>query len=870
LVIGGHWLSLIVIDRHWLSLIVIDSHFGFEFLNLFGIWNLEFGIWNLEFLNILAMKKLPLSFFVFHFSFFVFHSVSAQWGCACLPEGVTFTTQAQIDNFQANYPGCLEIAGDVTIQVSEITNLNGLSVLTSIGGNLYIYSNDALASLTGLDNLTYIGSDLHIYNNNALTNLAGLDNLVSIGGELLIFDNDDLTSLTGLEGLTSIGDYLSISANDALTNLSGLNNLDIESIGDLTIAGNHSLSSCNEQIICDYLASPNGSINIYDNATGCDSPIEVANACGITLQCLPFGNYYFLSQADIDDFQLDFPNCTALQGDVTINGNDITNLLGLDSFTSIGGDLEIYNPPLTRLTGLNNLTSIGGNLVIGSSFYLNNALTSLTGLEGLTSIMGYLVIQNIANLTNLTGLDNLTSIGKGLGISFNDYLASLAGLEGLTSIGDGLYIYVNAALFSLTGLEGLTSISGELYIDYNNALTSLSGLNNIDVESIGDLTIINNHSLSTCNEQIICDYLASPNGSVNIYENATGCDSPIEVANACGITIGCLPFGNYYFFSQADIDDFQSDFPYCTALEGNVTIYGSDITNLTGLNNLTSIGGDLQIGDYDPANPALTSLTGLENLTSIGGDLHIFDNLALTSLTGLEGLTSIGGNLPIHYNYALNSLSGLENLSSIGGGLGIGYNNALTSLTGLEGLMSCGSSIYIGNNAALSSLTGLENVEANTISGLNIYLNSSLSTCAVQSICDYLAAPNGGVNIHDNATGCDSEEEVEAACAGVGVDGSAVGGQRSAVSVYPNPTSGIVDFRLSLSDGQWKMHNGQWTILKIYDVHGREVSTVLDGYLAAGEHVVQWDATGLPAGIFLYRLEVGGQQSAVTGKMVKW
>ena len=34
----------------------------------------------------------------------------------CLPEGITFTSQEQIDNFQANYPGCTEILGDVEIE----------------------------------------------------------------------------------------------------------------------------------------------------------------------------------------------------------------------------------------------------------------------------------------------------------------------------------------------------------------------------------------------------------------------------------------------------------------------------------------------------------------------------------------------------------------------------------------------------------------------------------------------------------------------------------------------------------------------------------------------------------------------------------
>jgi len=53
---------------------------------------------------------------------------------SCLPDGITFSTQAEIDDFQTNYPGCTEIEGDVIINGSNITNLNGLSVVTSIGG----------------------------------------------------------------------------------------------------------------------------------------------------------------------------------------------------------------------------------------------------------------------------------------------------------------------------------------------------------------------------------------------------------------------------------------------------------------------------------------------------------------------------------------------------------------------------------------------------------------------------------------------------------------------------------------------------------------------------------------------------------------
>lgn len=83
-----------------------------------------------------------------------FYTVYAQ--TTCLPVGIAFSSQTQIDNFQADYPGCTEITGYVTIDESfagNITNLNGLNVITAIGGNLSILNNTALPGLSGLDNM---------------------------------------------------------------------------------------------------------------------------------------------------------------------------------------------------------------------------------------------------------------------------------------------------------------------------------------------------------------------------------------------------------------------------------------------------------------------------------------------------------------------------------------------------------------------------------------------------------------------------------------------------------------------------------------------------------------------------------------------
>ena len=77
------------------------------------------------------MKKFALLIFVL-----LLTNIAANSQSPCLPEGITFTTQEQIDNFQANYPGCTEIMGTVLIEGNNITNLDGLEVITTIAGYL--------------------------------------------------------------------------------------------------------------------------------------------------------------------------------------------------------------------------------------------------------------------------------------------------------------------------------------------------------------------------------------------------------------------------------------------------------------------------------------------------------------------------------------------------------------------------------------------------------------------------------------------------------------------------------------------------------------------------------------------------------------
>ena len=111
-------------------------------------------------------------------------------------------------------------------------------------------------------------------------------------------------------------------------------------------------------------------------------------------------------------------------------------------------------------------------------------------------------------------------------------------------------------------------------------------------------------------------------------------------------------------------------------------------------------------------------------------------------------------------------------------------NPALESLTGLSDLTSIGGPIKILGCDILTSLSGIDFINPGTITNLTIATNPQLSSCAVQSICEYLVSPNGTISIHDNAPGCGDQAEIEYACQTIGIPDINL---ESEFSIYPNP-----------------------------------------------------------------------------------
>lgn len=592
---------------------------------------------------------------------------------SCLPEGIIFNTQSQIDSFQINYPGCTEIEGDVTIYSGYngygISNLNELNVLTYVGGDLYISNNDSLFNLTGLENLCRIEGELNVWSNELLLNLNGLNSLTYIGSDFEITHNNSLNDFIGIENLDTIIGTFIIEKNPDLTNFSGLENL---------------------------------------------RHVE--------------GWFSVISNEELETFA------------------------GLNSLVHLESSLDIcYNHSLQSLSGLNNLESIGGYLTIGSN----------------------------KSLKDLRDLNNLSSIG---------WMFQLARCDSLTS---------------LSGLDSLTYIGGPVKIWFNDALISLSGIDNVSTDSIGDLTIYGNPLLCECDIQSICNYLSNPPRAITIFDNGPGCNNPSEIAENCNIILQCLPFGNYYFRKQSEIDSFALNYPDCNCLEGNVNIRGYrdsifnlnglagvdtiaeslefgivGLPNLSGLQNLKRIGGQINIGSCHN----LKSLYGVENLTYVGG-IYIRNNDSLNSLEGLDNLPISNGGVWIERNPSLTNLDNLDHLTSINGHLMILENSNLSSIMGLRNVSSINGYLYIEENPLLTDLKGIDLIDYESITNLYLISNPILSTCNVKSICDFLFYQGGFYLINNNTTGCNNAEEVILEC----TTSLPENNSDTPIFVYPNP-----------------------------------------------------------------------------------
>jgi len=271
-------------------------------------------------------------------------------------------------------------------------------------------------------------------------------------------------------------------------------------------------------------------------------------------QCPSFATI-LRTQSDVDSFQLKYPDCQHLEGELYLgalsfsdSSSNIKNLNGLLQLSRINGGVSMIRlDSLVHADGLNNVEYIGGDLFIKFS----EKLKGLRGFSSLDTISGSLVVENCDSLESMLGLDSLSFIGNDISIVSNGNLRSLNGLENITMSGGSIFLRDLPLLSSLDGLQNLEHVGGFyeidetgisnfsgmeklrmvdrlLDIDENVNLLTLEGLNNVDSLG-GALRVVNNSSLMDCS--VLCRLITEGKieGNISILFNASGCSNIQEI-----------------------------------------------------------------------------------------------------------------------------------------------------------------------------------------------------------------------------------------------------------------------------------------------------------------------------------------------------
>ncbi len=211
----------------------------------------------------------------------------------CVEKVLTGATSPVMPADFAALQGVTEIAGDLTIDRSMVTDLGMLSCLRKVGGALTITNNAALTTLHGLEALTDVTSWVDVNDNDALVDASALERLTHLGanaiapylsisrnraleriavgsevtGSLTIESNSVLSSLAGLKKLERVGLHLSLGYLPLVTTLADLSAL--TSVGKLSIFGNEQLPTCEAQVLADRLKTGGftGEVYISDNGS---------------------------------------------------------------------------------------------------------------------------------------------------------------------------------------------------------------------------------------------------------------------------------------------------------------------------------------------------------------------------------------------------------------------------------------------------------------------------------------------------------------------------------------------------------------------------------------------------------------------------
>lgn len=661
------------------------------------------------------MKKaiLPILFV------FLFTNLAISQGC--FPDGITFSSQEQIDQFPIDYPNCTIVEGDLRIQGENITNLDSLYPITEIYGSLNFWQSDSLSSIVGLYKLSHVKS-IYFQHNDLLESLDGLENLKYIDESLYISSSAVLRDISALRNVKKVGIDLTVQGVTDIVDLSDFESL--EEYSSLSVSHNPDLQS-------------------LTGIGGMDSLIGVVVCYNPRLKMINGfeGTKYIMHLSVFGNDSIEKISIPSLNHsyDVRIDDNNLlTNIQELSGLKKIDDDLYIRdNYSLASIEGLQNLDSAININIVG-----NHSLLSVSPISNTFSERGYISIGRNENLLDIIGFSRVKNANS-IWIEDNPSLRIIDAFSNLDTIFNTFSLNKAEDLVTFKGFDKLKYIGEDLELKFVKSLKASPQMNSLGLIE-GDFTIVRFDSLPNLSG---FSSLKKIGGDATIKTNSrllslSGLNNLESVVGDFSIS------NNRGLISLEDLDSLKT-------VSGRLIIEDCEnLKTISSLENLQYTGG-ITLNRLD----SLETIIGFPQLNTLDGYLFINDLDNLKDLDGFKDIKKINMSLGISACDGLKDLKGLKTLKLISRTLSIYNCDSLENLQGLNNVSKIEGALYIANNERLNSLQGINNADLGSVEIKN---NPSLSMCSVESVCRFIDSKY--ILVEDNGIGCNTIEEINEMC----------------------------------------------------------------------------------------------------------
>ncbi|MCF6308812.1 MAG: hypothetical protein L3J09_12795 [Flavobacteriaceae bacterium] len=306
----------------------------------------------------------------------------------------------------------------------------------------------------------------------------------------------------------------------------------------------------------------------------------------------------------------------------------------------------------------------------------------------------------------------------------------------------------------LFGTQAYTKIEGSLLVlnDPTTLITNLDALQTIIVIT-EDFSIIGNHELTSL---FGLQSLKRVENDLIVFNNQL-------LADVTGI-LNIEVIGNNFIFKANDAATSLDGFQNITSVNDLLIVNNENLLSLEGLNGITSIIGDLYIGDgpdLSGQNTNLQNVNALSNLTSVGGRVRLSANPALIDLSGFDALQTVGtycGFYDLKISGILNAFNSLE---TVGYQLGV-TGNDIQEIAGFNSLHTVDALNLDGNSDPNNSITLISGFNSLTSGIVSIrYFESLVNISGFDAIVNLERIDVVSNNSLTSVTGFNNVESVE-------------------------------------------------------------------------------------------------------------